>query len=163
MAKKKHPGAPTRAVERLNEAGTDFRILDYEHDPHAKSYGLEAAAKLGLKPEQMFKTLLVDCGGEFVVALVPADHQLSLKAIAKYADVKSAELADPGIAQRRTGYIVGGISPLGQLTEHRTFIDESALEHETIVVSAGKRGLSVELSPLDLAELTDAEFEALRD
>ena len=145
------------------DAQVEHRVLDYEHDPSARSFGLEAAAKLGFQPDQTFKTLLVNCSGEFVVAIVPADHQLSMKAIAKAVGSKGAEMAGSAVAQRRTGYVLGSISPLGQQTKHRTFIDESALEHETILVSAGKRGLSAELSPLDLAELTRAEFAALRD
>ena len=99
--------------------------------------------------------------GESVVGCVPALAHLSMKLIAKAAGAKSAAMADPAVAQRRTGYVVGGISPLGQTTSHRLFIDSACLDHETMIVSGGRRGLSVELSPLDLVELTDAEVTDL--
>lgn len=154
---------PTRAIEALEEAGVAFDVHEYEHSPRARSFGEEAAAQIGADPSQLFKTLMVRLDtGEFVVAVVPVDHHLSMKAIARAAGAKSAEMADPAVAQRRTGYVVGGISPLGQTTRHRTFLDESALDHETIMVSGGKRGLQVEVSPLDLAEVTGADAADLR-
>lgn len=169
MARRHGHGAagPTRAIEALEAAGVDHTVVEYSHDARARSFGEESADQIGGDPGRIFKTLLVRCqggsaGDEFVVAVVPVDHHLSLKAIARAAGHKSAEMADPAVAQRRTGYVVGGISPLGQTTQHRTFLDESALDHETILVSGGKRGMSVEVSPLDLADLTGADTADLR-
>lgn len=163
MGKHKKTAGATRAIEALSAAETEFVIHEYHHDPSARSFGMEAAEQLGLDPRRMFKTLMVRCDAtEYVVAVVPADRRLSLKAVAKAAGHRNAAMADPHVAERRTGYVVGGISPLGQVTAHRTFLDESVLEHETIVVSAGKRGMSVELSPFDLAELTGAELVDLK-
>ena len=154
----------TRALEALVAAGVPYRVVHYEHSPRAKTFGEEAIAQIDRAPGQMFKTLLVSCdeGAEFVVAVVPLDRHLSLKAIAKAAGYKSAEMASPTIAQRRTGYVVGGISPLGQMMRHRTFVDDTALDYEIVLFSGGKRGLSVEVSPLDLIELTDAELIDLK-
>lgn len=158
MAKKHGASGPTRAIEELERAGVDFTLHEYVHSARARSFGEEAASQIGGDPARMFKTLLVRTDtGEYVVAVVPVDHHLSMKAIARAAGHKSAEMAAPDVAQRRTGYVVGGISPLGQTTRHRTFLDESALDHDTIMVSGGKRGVSVELSPLDLAELAGAD------
>ena len=160
---KDHGGGPTRAIEALTAAGVAFTIHEYEHDPAARSFGEETVEKLGIDPTQAFKTLMVrlEPTGEFVVGCVPARAHLSMKLIAKAAGAKSAAMADPAVAQRRTGYVVGGISPLGQTTSHRVFIDSACLDHETMIVSGGRRGLSVELSPLDLVELTDAEVTDL--
>ena len=141
---KDHGGGPTRAIEALTAAGVAFTIHEYEHDPAARAFGEETVEKLGIDP-----------------TCVPALAHLSMKLIAKAAGAKSAAMADPAVAQRRTGYVVGGISPLGQTTSHRLFIDSACLDHETMIVSGGRRGLSVELSPLDLVELTDAEVTDL--
>lgn len=163
MAKKKHHGTgPTRAVEELTQAGVNFTPLHYEHHASAASYGGEAADQLDLPAQQVFKTLMVETSdGEFVVAAIPVDHHLSLKLIARAAGARSAKMADPAVAQRRTGYVVGGISPLGQTTRHRAFIDESALAYDAIAVSGGKRGFSVLVATTDLAELTEGEFAPL--
>lgn len=151
--------APTRAVELVAAAGITYTLHHYEHDPRARSFGEETVEKLGIPAERTFKTLMVHCDAkEFVVAILPVDHQLSLKAIAKASGHKAAVMADPAVAQRCTGYVVGGISPLGQTTKHRTFVDESAFDHDTILVSGGRRGLSLELSPWDLLELAEAEI-----
>ena len=160
---KDHGGGPTRAIEALTAAGVAFTVHEYEHDPAARAFGEETVEKLGIDPTQAFKTLMVrlEPAGEFVVGCVPALAHLSMKLIAKAAGAKSAAMADPAAAQRRTGYVVGGISPLGQTTSHRLFIDSACLDHETMIVSGGRRGLSVELSPLDLVELTDAEVTDL--
>ena len=160
---KEHGGGPTHAIEALTAAGVAFTIHEYEHDPAARAFGEETVEKLGIDPTQAFKTLMVrlEPTGEFVVGCVPALAHLSMKLIAKAAGAKSAAMADPAVAQRRTGYVVGGISPLGQTTAHRLFIDSACLDHETMIVSGGRRGLSVELSPLDLVELTDAEVTDL--
>lgn len=134
----------------------------YVHDPKAASYGLEAAEKLGLNPAQVFKTLLAASEkGELLVAVVPVVGSLDLKALAHAAGVKKAEMADPQAAQRATGYLLGGISPLGQKRRLRTFIDNSALVQPSIYISAGRRGLEVELSATTLAEHTQACFADL--
>lgn len=153
----------TPALDLLKKVRAEHRIHSYEHDPKASSYGLEAAEKLGLEPVRVFKTLLA-CSekGELLVAVVPVVGSLDLKSLAHAAGVKKAEMADPIAAQRATGYLLGGISPLGQKKRLRTFIDESAQGFETIFVSAGRRGLEVELAPAVLAEHTQAEFAEIK-
>ena len=149
----------TPALDLLKKVRAEHRIHSYEHDPKAASYGHEAAEKLGLEPAQVFKTLLASSEkGELLVAVVPVVGSLDLKALAHAAGVKKAEMADPAAAQRSTGYLLGGISPLGQKKRLRTFIDSSAEEFATIYVSAGRRGLEVELAPSVLAEQTRATF-----
>lgn len=149
----------TPALDLLKKARAEHRIHSYEHDPKAASYGLEAAEKLGLEAARVFKTLLAASEkGELLVAVVPVAGTLDLKALAHAAGVKKAEMADPAAAQRSTGYLLGGISPLGQKKRLRTFIDQSAQPFETIFVSAGRRGLEVELSAEVLAEHTKATF-----
>lgn len=137
-------------------------MLSYSHDPKAPSYGLEAAEKLGLDPQRVFKTLLAATEkGELLVAVVPVIGSLDLKALAHVAGAKKADMADPQAAQRATGYLVGGISPLGQKKRLRTFIDESARQYPSIHVSAGRRGLEVELAAEVLAQLTQGSFAAI--
>ena len=149
----------TPAIELLKKSQVPHEVLSYHHDPKAASYGLEAAEKLGLAPETVFKTLLaVSEKQELLVAIVPVAGTLDLKALAQAAGVKKLEMAKPEQAQRSTGYLVGGISPLGQKKRLRTFIDESAAELPSIHVSAGRRGLEVALAPTDLARLLDAPF-----
>lgn len=149
----------TPAIDLLKKNRAEHHVLSYEHDPKAPSYGLEAAEKLNLDPARVFKTLLaVSEKGELLVAVVPVVGTLDLKALAHAAGVKKADMADPNAAQRATGYLVGGISPLGQKKRLRTFIDESAQGFPTIHVSAGRRGLEVELSAGTLAGLTSATF-----
>lgn len=158
MAKKQHESTGTRALEVLHNAGISFHLHEYEHDPRVSSFGDETIEKLGIAAPRVFKTLIAQCDdGSFIVCVLPVDHQLSLKKAAKAAKKKSAVMADPIVAQRRTGYVVGGISPLGQLNHHETFIDESAFDHDSILVSGGKRGCSVELDPWILLELLTAE------
>lgn len=149
----------TPAIDLLKKAKAEHRIHSYEHDPKSASYGLEAAEKLGLDPARVFKTLLA-CSerNELLVAVVPVAGSLDLKALAQAAGVKKAEMADPQAAQRATGYLLGGISPLGQKKRLRTFIDASAEALPSIYVSAGRRGLEVELAAQMLAEQTDAAF-----
>ncbi|MBF0675685.1 MULTISPECIES: Cys-tRNA(Pro) deacylase [unclassified Pseudomonas] len=152
----------TPAIDLLKKARADHQVHSYHHDPKSASYGLEAAEKLGLAPERVFKTLLaVSEKGELLVAVVPVAGTLDLKALAQAAGVKKAEMADPVAAQRATGYLVGGISPLGQKKRLRTFIDESARTHPTIHVSAGRRGLEVELAAEVLAVHTQGSFAVI--
>jgi Cys-tRNA(Pro)/Cys-tRNA(Cys) deacylase len=152
----------TPALDLLKKVRAEHRVHSYEHDPKAASYGLEAAEKLGLNPQQVFKTLLASTEkGELLVAVVPVVGTLDLKALAHAAGAKKAEMADPAAAQRSTGYLLGGISPLGQKKRLRTFIDQSAEAFATIYVSAGRRGLEVELAPAVLAEQTKAIFASV--
>jgi Cys-tRNA(Pro)/Cys-tRNA(Cys) deacylase len=151
----------TPAINCAKKAGITFNVHEYQHDPAAESYGEEAAEALGLDPSLVFKTLLVSLTGHkstLAVAVLPVTHMLSLKAIAKALGAKKAEMADPKLAERTTGYIVGGISPIGQKKALPTVIDSSAEALSTLNVSAGRRGLEIELAPEDLAKLTRAVF-----
>jgi Cys-tRNA(Pro)/Cys-tRNA(Cys) deacylase len=148
--------AATPAVRAAEAAGISFTLHEYDHDPGAVSYGDEAALKLGVESERLFKTLVVSVDGSLAVALVPVSSQLDLKALGK-----RAQLADKGHAQRTTGYVSGGTSPLGQRKRLPTHMDASALEHETILVNGGRRGLQMELDPRDLARLTDAKVHPI--
>lgn len=152
----------TPALDLLKKVRAEHRIHSYEHDPKAASYGLEAAEKLDLNPAQVFKTLLASSEkGELLVAVVPVVGTLDLKALAQAAGVKKVDMAAVDVAQRATGYLVGGISPLGQKKRLRTFIDSSALDFPSIHVSAGRRGLEVELSAEILGQHTQAQFAAI--
>ncbi|PAV48914.1 Cys-tRNA(Pro) deacylase [Pseudomonas sp. HAR-UPW-AIA-41] len=152
----------TPAIDLLKKQRAEHRVHSYQHDPKAPSYGLEAAEKLGLEPARVFKTLLAATEkGELLVAVVPVAGSLDLKALASAAGAKKAEMADPQAAQRSTGYLLGGISPLGQKKRLRTFIDQSAGQWPSIYVSAGRRGLEVELSASVLSELTAGQFAEL--
>ena len=144
----------TPATVALSRAGIAFTQHTYDHDPAASSYGLEAAAALGLAPTQVFKTLVADVDGRLVVGIVPVDRSLDLKALAAAVGGKRAAMADPEAAQRATGYVVGGISPLGQKRRLPTVLDASALEHDTVYVSGGRRGLDLGLAPADLLAQT---------
>jgi len=149
----------TPAIDLLKKNRAEHRVHSYQHDPKSASYGLEAAEKLSLDPARVFKTLLASTErNELVVAVVPVAGTLDLKALAQAAGAKKMEMADPAAAQRATGYLVGGISPLGQKKRLRTFIDVSARAHPTVYVSAGRRGLEVELAAEVLAEHTAASF-----
>lgn len=152
----------TPAIALLKKHHATFTVHEYVHDPKAPSYGLEAVERLNLPAQQVFKTLLaVTERHELLVAIVPVSGSLDLKALAATAKVKKCEMADPLAAQRATGYLLGGISPLGQKKRLRTFIDETAQGYEQLFVSAGRRGLEVELSSATLAELTGAAFAAI--
>jgi Cys-tRNA(Pro)/Cys-tRNA(Cys) deacylase len=154
VAKKQNQGTP--ATVALTKAKVDFTTHAYEHDPAAKSFGLEAAEALGLAPEQVFKTLLVEVDGKLTVGVVPVDKQLDLKAIAAAAGGKKAVMADPAAAERTTGYVVGGISPIGQKRALPTVVDSTATDHPTVYVSGGRRGLDIGLAPTDLITVTKA-------
>ncbi|MFB7832427.1 Cys-tRNA(Pro) deacylase [Streptomyces sp. NPDC056056] len=157
MAKKqKKNSGGTPATVALVAAGTPFTLHAYEHDPASPSYGEEAAEALGVSPDRVFKTLVADVDGELTVAVVPVAGQLDLKALASAVGGKRAAMADPAAAERTTGYVRGGISPLGQRKRLRTVLDASASDHASICISAGRRGLEVELAPGDLAALTSA-------
>src|SRR6478752_4110194 len=145
-------GKGTPAIDAATRGGIAFALHEYEHDPRAESFGLEAAEKLGLDPARVFKTLVADVDGTLTVAIVPVGAQLDLKALGK-----RATMADVRLAERTTGYVTGGISPLGQRKRLPTVLDQSALVFETIHVSAGRRGLEIELAPEDLLELTGGE------
>ncbi len=133
----------------------------YEHDPAAGSFGLEAAAALGLPPEQVFKTLLVDTGAGLAVGIVPVDGHLDLKAMAGALGVKSVTMAEPAAAERSTGYVVGGISPIGQKRRLPTVLDASADSFPTVFVSGGRRGFDIELAPADLVLVTGAVLASI--
>jgi Cys-tRNA(Pro)/Cys-tRNA(Cys) deacylase len=162
----RRPGAGgTPATQILAAAGAPYTLRAYEHDRLARDrglpYGLEAAQALGVDPGQVFKTLLADVDGRLTVAVIPVDRTLDLKALAAAMNGKRAVLADPAAAEKATGYVVGGISPLGQRRRLPTVVDESALRWPTVLVSAGRRGLDLELAPVDLVRLTGAVTAAV--
>lgn len=140
----------------LTAAGVPFSQHVYEHDPAARSYGQEAVDALGLPAEQMFKTLLVDTGAGLAVAVVPVAGSLDLKAMASALGVKRVGMADPGAAQRSSGYVLGGISPVGQKRALPTVVDESAELFDVVYVSGGRRGFDIGLAPADLVRVTGA-------
>jgi Cys-tRNA(Pro)/Cys-tRNA(Cys) deacylase len=158
MAKRSDAAAGTPATLALARAGIEFTAHAYEHDPRAAEFGLEAAEKLGLDPERVFKTLLANVDGALAVGIVPVTRLLDLKALAHALGAKRAEMADPAVAERKTGYVVGGISPIGQKTALPTVLDESAILAETIFVSGGRRGLDLELAPDDLLAVTGGRY-----
>jgi Cys-tRNA(Pro)/Cys-tRNA(Cys) deacylase len=157
MAKQK-AAAGTPATVALTALGLPFTAHPYEHDPSAPSFGLEAAEALGVEPDRVFKTLLADTDLGLVVGVVPVTGMLDLKALAAAVGAKRAAMADPAVAERRTGYVVGGISPIGQKTRHVTVVDETAQLFDTVFVSGGKRGFDVELSPADLLAATAGRY-----
>lgn len=146
----------TPATKALDKANVAYTTHAYAHDPKHESYGLEAAERLGLDPAVVFKTLVAAVDGQLTVAIVPVERQLDLKALAAARKAKKAQMADVKQAERTTGYVAGGISPLGQRKPLPTVIDESAQGHPTIHVSGGRRGLEIELAPGDLQRLTGA-------
>jgi Cys-tRNA(Pro)/Cys-tRNA(Cys) deacylase len=154
MAKKSLGGTP--ATDALAAAGIEVRLHAYQHDPRAASFGLEAAGALGLDPRRVFKTLVASADGKLVVAVVPVAGQLDLKALARVLGASRAVMAEVAAAERATGYVAGGISPVGQRRAHPTVLDATALEHPTIFVSAGRRGLDLEITAADLTRVTDA-------
>jgi Cys-tRNA(Pro)/Cys-tRNA(Cys) deacylase len=154
MAKKKAGGTP--ATVALTKAGVEFVLHEYAHDPRTASYGQEAADALGLDPARVFKTLMASVDGSLTVAVVPVSGQLDLKALARSVGGSRATMAEQAAAERATGYVAGGISPIGQKRRHPTVVDSSALDHDTVFVSAGRRGLDLEISPADLVRITEA-------
>ncbi|KRF08598.1 hypothetical protein ASH00_02515 [Arthrobacter sp. Soil782] len=153
--------AATPATALLTRLDIPHRTLSYVHDPSSEHYGTEAAEKLAVDPARVFKTLMVDTGTQLAVAVVPVNRQLNLKAMGAACGSKRAAMADRAAAERRTGYVLGGISPLGQRHRSPLVLDESALAFETILVSGGRRGLEIELAPADLLRATDGTTAAL--
>jgi Cys-tRNA(Pro)/Cys-tRNA(Cys) deacylase len=157
VARAKSSGTGTPALVLLTETGTPHTVHTYEHDPRTDlGYGLEAATVLGLDPGQVFKTLMAEVDGTLTVAVVPVTGMLDLKALAHAVGGKRAAMADRADAERATGYVAGGISPLGQKTVHPTVLDETVWLYDQVYVSGGRRGLDVGLAPDDLVRLTDA-------
>ena len=159
MGAKASGGTPATTV--LSRAGVRFTLHPYDHDPRAASYGLEAARALGADPARVLKTLLAVLDGELVVGVVPVSGQLDLKALARALGGRRAVMADVTAAERATGYVAGGISPIGQRRRHRTVVDDTALAHPTVLVSAGRRGLDLEIAPADLVRVTGALVAAI--
>jgi Cys-tRNA(Pro)/Cys-tRNA(Cys) deacylase len=149
-------GHGTAATALLDKQGIPHTVRTYSHDPRHESYGAEAAEAMGVPPERVLKTLVADVDGEPVVGVVPVSAQLDLKALAAAAGGKKAVMSDPAAAERATGYVVGGISPLGQRRRLRVVIDASALEFPTVYCSGGRRGLEIELAPADLVRAANA-------
>lgn len=151
----------TPATLALARASIPFTTHGYSHDPAAAGFGLEAASALGVEPDRVFKTLLAEADGRLVVGIVPVSGLLDLKALASAVGAKRAVMADAAVAERKTGYVVGGISPIGQKTPLPTVLDETAELFDTIFVSGGKRGLDIELAPADLVAVTSASVAAI--
>lgn len=152
----------TPAIELAKKNNLAFKVLEYKHDESSDSFGMEAAEKLGLPEQRVFKTLVVDLDRQsLAVAIVPVAERLSMKRMARVAGAKRAEMAGKAEVERVTGYVLGGVSPLGQKKRLPTYIDESARTFESVYVSAGRRGLEIELSPLDLCTIVDGKFAAI--
>ncbi|NDY74527.1 Cys-tRNA(Pro) deacylase [Desulfobacter hydrogenophilus] len=152
----------TPAINTAQKAKIDFKIHEYNHDPRAESYGQEAAEKLGVSPDQLFKTLVVSMNSkELSVAILPVSCQLNLKLFARAMGAKKAAMADKKLVEKTTGYILGGVSPIGQKKKLSTVVHDTAKNFKTIFVSAGKRGLDIELAPDDLVKLVNGKFECI--
>jgi Cys-tRNA(Pro)/Cys-tRNA(Cys) deacylase len=146
----------TPAIRELEAAEVAFSVHEYERGDSLHDFGIEAAAKLGFDPDQVFKTLLVTADGMTAVAIVPVSGKLALKAVGRALGAKHVEMCDPAVAERTTGYVRGGISPFGQRKRLPTVLDELALVFDTIYVSGGKRGVDIGVAPADLVRLLDA-------
>jgi len=145
----------TPAINLLKKRKTSHKVHSYQHDPNHPSFGLEASEKLGVPQERVFKTLVAELGdGSLAVAVIPVSQMLSMKQLAKSAGAKKAGMAEKKTVEKTTGYVLGGVSPLGQKKLLPTFLDDSAANFATIYVSAGRRGLDIELTPADLLQLT---------
>lgn len=152
----------TPGINSVKQSGIDYTLHQYDHDPAAESYGTEAAEKLGIDGRRVFKTLVADTGQKtLVVAVIPVSATLSMKQLARAVGSKKAAMAAPSDVERSTGYVLGGVSPLGQKKRLPTFLDASASDFPTIFISAGRRGLEIELKPADLLTLCSARLYAL--
>jgi Cys-tRNA(Pro)/Cys-tRNA(Cys) deacylase len=160
MVNKKSGGTP--AILAANKAGVPYQLHNYVHDTRVNDFGQEAAAALGVSPTMVFKTLLAEVDDQPVCAVVPVESKLNLKALAAIHDGKRAVMMEPARAERLSGYVVGGISPFGQRTTLPTYIDDSAQTFSTVYVSAGKRGLEIELACSALVHLTQGVLTRLR-
>ena len=153
----------TPAIRKAKQAKVDFRIHEYDHDPASEAYGEEAVMKMGVDAGRVFKTLIVSQDGrDLFVAVLPVSHQLDLKLFAKAIGAKKVVMADRKVVEKTTGYVLGGVSPIGQKKQLNTVIDESATDFETIFVSAGRRGLQIELAPGVLRRLTGGSMAPIR-
>ena len=161
MARRSGQPGGTPATAALTAAGISYVTHSYEHDPASTSYGEEMTAATGIPPDRVFKTLVAEVDRRLVVGVVPVAGHLDLKALAAAVGGKRATMADPAAAERSSGYVLGGISPLGQRRPLPTVVDETALRHATIAVSGGRRGLSLEVAPADLIALLGAEVAAI--
>jgi len=152
----------TPAIDQLIDLGISHQTHEYSHDSSAASYGMEAAQKMGVPPQQVFKTLVVDAGNKgLAVAVLPVNQQLNLKLMAKAIGAKKVTMADPNAVSRSSGYVLGGVSPIGQKRALTTVIDVSAERFESIYVSGGRRGLEIELAARDLANVTEGQLAAI--
>jgi len=152
----------TPGINAARKAKITHKVHEYVHDPAAESYGLEAAEKLGVPVDRVFKTLVVSLDNkELAVGVIPVSSMLSMKLVAKAAGAKKATMADPPAVERSTGYVLGGVSPLGQKKRLKTIIDASAMHFSTVYVSAGRRGLEIELSPKDLVKLVNGALAVI--
>jgi Cys-tRNA(Pro)/Cys-tRNA(Cys) deacylase len=162
VSKRSRSSQPTPAAAALSRAGVEHVLRPYDHNPASGlSYGEEAARALGVAVERVFKTLVVNADDALAVAVVPVSGELDLKAVARALGAKRAAMADPAAAERATGYVVGGISPIGQRQRLPTVVDASAFDAESVFVSGGQRGLDIELAPADLVDLTSATTAAI--
>ena len=153
----------TPAINLLRKSKIPHSIHEYDHEASSESFGLEAAEKLGISPERVFKTLVVNLDkGQMAVGIVAVSSMLNMKRMAKACGAKKAAMASPAEVERATGYVLGGVSPLGQKKRLRTIVDSSANDFKTIFVSAGRRGMDIELNPGDLARLLNASFAAIQ-
>ncbi|WP_417584818.1 Cys-tRNA(Pro) deacylase [Nitrincola sp.] len=153
----------TPAIDLARKSGVEHQVLSYTHDPQATSYGNEAVEKLNLPADRVFKTLVVSLDGkQLAVAVLPVSSMLNLKLMAKALGGKKAEMADKAQVEKVTGYVLGGVSPLGQKKRLKTVIDESACRFDVMYVSAGRRGLEITISPDDLSALTGAVFASIQ-
>lgn len=150
------PSGPTPAVRALVTAGFSFELHSYHHDPECDSYGDEVVLALDLDPLRVLKTLIIEADTRLACAVVPVAHQLDLRSAAAVLDAKSARMAERSAAERSSGYVLGAVSPMGQKRKLTTVVDETALRWPTVYVSAGRRGLELELSPADLLRATNA-------
>jgi len=152
----------TPGIEAARKANILFKVHEYTHEPASTSYGEEAAEKMGVARERVFKTLVVSLDGrELAVGVVPVSSMLNMKLLAKAAGAKRAAMASAAEVERATGYVLGGVSPLGQKKRLKTLVHRSAMDFSTIFVSAGRRGLEIELKPDDLVRLTNGLFAPL--